>query len=202
MTLVHERTPDAVVAGARARQCPADRPVPAASHETLREVHAAYGKVLLSVVLRFTGGDRHWAEDVVQETFFRAWRHAHQLRREDDGGDRTLLPWLATVARRIVINDRRRRDCRPREVEVSAGDPGFFTVPDGTNQVLSRIVVLDAMAKLTSAHRRVITEVYLYRRTINEVADSTGVPPGTVKSRLHYGLRVMRAELEKQGVTP
>ncbi|ANW18153.1 sigma-70 family RNA polymerase sigma factor [Streptomyces clavuligerus] len=200
MIALRERTPDTAGAAALDRPHGCGHPVRAEScHETLREVHAIYGKMLLSLVLRFTGGDRHWAEDVVQETFLRAWRHVHQLRQE--GETRNLLPWLATVARRIVINDRRRRACRPKEVEVTEGDPGFFTVPDGTSQILSRIVVLDAMAKLTSAHRRVITEVYLYRRTINEVALSTGVPPGTVKSRLHYGLRIMRAELEKRGVT-
>ncbi|MQS98927.1 sigma-70 family RNA polymerase sigma factor [Streptomyces jumonjinensis] len=175
-------------------------PLAGSACETLREVQTRYGGVLLSAVLRYTNGDRHWAEDVVQETLLRVWRHEHRL--QPDGGSRNLLPWLTTVARRIVINDRRRRACRPKEVEVSEGDPGFFTVQDGTSQILARIVVLDAMAKLTTAHRSVITEVYLHRRTISEVALSSGIPPGTVKSRLHYGLRVMRAEREKRGVTP
>src|SRR4051812_3433225 len=71
----------------------------------IAELYHAYHRPLLSFVLRLVGGDRSWAEDVVQETMIRAWNSIDRL---DVDGD-SLMPWLATVARRIVIDDRRRR---------------------------------------------------------------------------------------------
>src|SRR5262245_19338781 len=81
----------------------------------IRWVYGKYADPLLGVAMKLTGGDRHWAEDVVQETLLRAWRHADVLRAT--GESRSLMPWLATVARRIVINDWRGRGVRPKEVD-------------------------------------------------------------------------------------
>ena len=91
------------------------------------ELYRVYGRPLLSFVLRLTGGDRHWAEDVVQETMIRAWRSAHQL----DENAASLLPWLATVARRIVIDDQRRKNARPQEA--GEGPLENMRVPDGSS---------------------------------------------------------------------
>ncbi len=69
------------------------------------ELYRRYRVPLMSYVLRLTAGDRQQAEDVVQETMLRAWRQAGKL----DLTEPSLMPWLATVARRIVIDDKRRR---------------------------------------------------------------------------------------------
>ena len=63
------------------------------------ELYRQYRGPLLLFVLRLTAGDPQQAEDVVQETMVRAWREARRL----DLSERSLMPWLATVARRIVI---------------------------------------------------------------------------------------------------
>ena len=152
---------------------------------------------LTGIVLRLTGGDRHWAEDVVQETLLRAWRHADALRVGRQS--RSLMPWLATVARRIVLNDRRNRSARPFEVDdaVLAG----VGVADDTELALQRIIIREALARLTPAHRRVVVEMYLRGRSVQEVAHILGIPAGTVKSRLHHAMRAMRAAMQKRGVT-
>jgi RNA polymerase sigma-70 factor (ECF subfamily) len=146
---------------------------------------------LFAVILRFTRGDWQWAEDVVQETLVRAWRNADRLSPERGSG--SLMPWLATVARRIVINTARGRDVRPRDTDESV--LAHLAVPDDTEHVLHHMVVNDALAKLTADHRTVVVELYLRSRTVNEVADLVGIPPGTVKSRAYYALRTMRAAL-------
>jgi RNA polymerase sigma-70 factor, ECF subfamily len=172
----------------------------AADELFIQSLYAEYAGSLLTVVGRLTGGDRHWAEDVVQETLLRAWRHADRL--VPQGKSRSLMPWLVTVARRIVINDWRSRDARPREVNDDA--LAMVAVPDDTERALQRLIILDALGKLRPAHRRVIVEMFLHGRTVREVARIVGVPPGTVKSRVFTAIRVMRAEMhtaEGQPVT-
>jgi RNA polymerase sigma-70 factor, ECF subfamily len=163
----------------------------------VRALYAEYSGILLSLVLRLTGGDRYWAEDVVQETLLRAWRNADGLVQHES---RSLMPWLATVARRIVINDHwRGRGTSTQEFD--GAYPPAFAVPDDTERTLQRILIDEALAKLTPAHRKVVVEIYLRGRTIDEVARMVGIPSGTVKSRAFYAMRIMRAALESRGVT-
>ena len=73
-------------------------------------LYQAYRAPLLAFVLRLTGGDRQHAEDVVQETMVRAWREAGRL----DLSGPSLMPWLTAVARRIVIDEHRRKQSAAR----------------------------------------------------------------------------------------
>jgi RNA polymerase sigma factor (sigma-70 family) len=59
-----------------------------------------------------------------------------------------------------------------------------------------RSIVRDGIAALPPKHRSVIVLFYLHGRSINETAEILGIRPGTVKSRLHFGLRALRARLE------
>jgi RNA polymerase sigma-70 factor (ECF subfamily) len=146
--------------------------------------------------MRHNGGDRQWAEDVVQETFLRAWRHTQGLLSER--GSRSMMPWLVTVARRIVLNNRRSRGARPLEVDDTY--LSLVAVPDETERTLLRTVLTEALAELTPAHRTVVVEMCVHERTTTEVSDLIGIPCGTVKSRMYYALRALRAALEDRGV--
>jgi RNA polymerase sigma factor (sigma-70 family) len=172
------------------------RPVTDADDELLvAELYRQYHRPLLTFTLRLTGGDRQWAEDVVQETMIRAWRSADRL--DVDGS--SLMPWLATVARRIVIDNRRSRDVRPPEV----GDGPLENVPmaDEMEGLLRKVVVTEALGALSPAHREILTETVLRDRTVNQAAEVLGIPVGTVKSRVYYALRALRVALEERGVT-
>ena len=72
--------------------------------------HRDYAGPLLDYVQRLLGGDRFQAEDIVQETLLRAWRHADVLERD------SARAWLFTVARRLVVDGYRRRRRRPAAV--------------------------------------------------------------------------------------
>ncbi|REH38284.1 RNA polymerase sigma-70 factor (ECF subfamily) [Kutzneria buriramensis] len=150
---------------------------------------------LFGHVLRLTGGDQQWAEDVVQETLFRAWRNADKL----DDAPGLLRAWLFTVARRIVIDGHRSKGARPPETE--AGPLELVAVPDGTDKTLSAMVVAEALRSLSPEHREAILQTYLKDRTVNEAAEVLGVPPGTVKSRVYYALRALRRALQDRGMT-
>jgi len=158
------------------------------------ELYRQYRAPLITYVLRLTAGDRQQAEDVVQETMLRAWRQADKL----DLTEPSLMPWLATVARRIVIDDKRRKSARPAET----GDGMLENAPgtDTTEDMLRKVLVADALRSLTPAHREVLNETILRDRTVNQAADALGIPVGTVKSRVYYALKALRVVLAERGV--
>ncbi|MEU4804427.1 sigma-70 family RNA polymerase sigma factor [Actinosynnema sp. NPDC023587] len=161
--------------------------------ELIRRLYREFGSALLGHAMRLTGSDRQWAEDIVQETLVRAWRNAEKLERDPV----LLRSWLFTVARRLVIDDRRKRSVRPRESELTPSDEA--PVRDEADRTLAAIVVAEAMNGLTEEHREAILETYLRDRTVGEAAAVLGVPPGTVKSRVYYALRALRRALQDRG---
>jgi RNA polymerase sigma-70 factor (ECF subfamily) len=162
--------------------------------EFVTRLYAEHRDFMLSFLLRLTGGDRHWAEDVLQETMTRAWRHADQLR---SSGAISLRPWLTTVARRIVINNRRGLRVRPQEVDAPLE---LLPVADETEQALLRTVLVDALKELGTPQRNVVVAMYLRGHSVEEVARLLDIPPGTVKSRSFYALRTLRAVLQERGL--
>jgi RNA polymerase sigma-70 factor, ECF subfamily len=175
--------------GSRGRQANAD------DDAIVTELYRRYRTPLLAYVLRLTGGDRQQAEDVVQETMVRAWRQAGQL----DLAAPSLMPWLVTVARRIVIDQGRRRRARPTET----GDQMLENVPvaDTTEDLLRKVVVTEAMQALSAAHREILNETILRDRSVSQAAEALGIPVGTVKSRVYYALRALRLVLAERGVS-
>jgi RNA polymerase sigma-70 factor, ECF subfamily len=163
--------------------------------ESLRALYDGHAPALLAYALRLTEGDRGRAEDIVQETLVRAWRHLDRL--DETGGP--VRPWLFTVAQRLAIDAHRARRARPPEI----GDTVLASVPglDGVEPALDRIVVTDALESLSAEHRAVSGETYYRGRTVAEAAAVLGIPPGTVKSRSYYALRALRLALTERGVT-
>lgn len=160
-----------------------------ASDEALiRSLYEEHGRALLAYAIRLTG-DRAAAEDVVQETLIRAWRHIEAL--ADDKGP--VRRWLFTVERNIITDRYRARAARPTEV---AESPAHTQVErDHADQVVDSVAVLEAMDHLSVDHRNVLVEIYFHDRSVAETATRLGLPPGTVKSRSHYALKALRAVL-------
>jgi RNA polymerase sigma-70 factor (ECF subfamily) len=161
----------------------------------LRALYDAHVLALLGYALRLCDGDRAMAEDLVQETLVRAWRHLDRL----DPHAAPVRPWLFTVAQHLAIDAYRARRARPQEV----GEEALDTVPglDKVERALDRIIVIDALQSLSPEHRAVIVETYYRGRTVAEAARVLGVPPGTVKSRCYYALRALKLALAERGVT-
>jgi RNA polymerase sigma-70 factor (ECF subfamily) len=160
------------------------------------ELYRQYRGPLLLFVLRLTAGDRQQAEDVVQETMVRAWREARRL----DLSEPSLMPWLATVARRIVIDEHRRKSARPPEIGGAEVDRAPAAA-DETENLLRKVLVAEALQALSVAHRQVLNETILRDRTVNDAAEVLGIPVGTVKSRVYYALKALRVALAERGVS-
>jgi RNA polymerase sigma-70 factor (ECF subfamily) len=161
----------------------------------LRELYDAHAGALLAYSMRLTNGDRGRAEDVVQETMLRAWRHREAL----DEARGPVRPWLFTVAHHVAIDAHRARSARPTEV----GDAVLATVPaaDEIDARLDRLLIADAMAALSAEHQAVLVETYYLGHSVADAAVALGVPSGTVKSRTFYALRALKLALAERGVT-
>ncbi len=173
---------------------PAAVPDRYAPEPALRELYLAHGAALLGYLVRLTDGDRHRAEDILQETLVRAWRHPDA--RGDAGG--WSRPWLLAVARRIAIDQVRAARARPSEV----GDERLAERPvaeDRFDRLIDRAEVRAALLTLPVRLREVLVEVYFRQRTVAETAAALGIPEGTVKSRTYHAMRALRQELLDRG---
>jgi RNA polymerase sigma-70 factor (ECF subfamily) len=72
---------------------------------------------------------------------------------------------------------------------------------DATSVVLDRWLIAEALGSLTAQHRSVINAAYYEGRSVVDISARLRIPEGTVKSRLHYGLRTLRLALQEKGVT-
>ncbi|WP_330290922.1 sigma-70 family RNA polymerase sigma factor [Streptomyces sp. NBC_00576] len=151
-----------------------------------------YRARLLRYVYRFTSGDRHRAEDIVQETMLRAWLAADLDRHDED----RRIAWLYRVARNLAV-DAHRRD---RAIPVGVIPDGMVHRPDSAGDladgVATRQVVRLALAGLSPEHREVLFHIHLRDHTRAEAARTIGVPQGTVKSRNHYALLALRDQIQ------
>ncbi|HEX3650588.1 MAG TPA: sigma-70 family RNA polymerase sigma factor [Pseudonocardiaceae bacterium] len=162
----------------RRRQADADEAL-------VRSVYEEHGRALLAYATRLTG-DSAMAEDIVQETLVRAWKHPEVL----VNGKGSVRGWLLTVARNIITDRARARSVRPVEVAESPVTPPVAR--DHADSVVDSMVVIEALHQLSGHHRDVLIELYFRGRSVTETADVLGIPPGTVKSRSHHALRALR----------
>lgn len=137
--------------------------------------------------------DHHLAEDIVQETLIRAWRHAGGL----NPARGSVRGWLLTVARNLAIDRIRSASSRHESVGTEHRPeplPGGIH-PDHADQVVAAQVTAELLAGLSPEHRDVIRHTCLDGWTAKETARALGIPIGTVKSRRHYALSVLRRRL-------
>jgi RNA polymerase sigma-70 factor (ECF subfamily) len=156
----------------------------------LADLYRMHGASVHKYLRSLTNGDAHLAEDILQETFLRAWRTPRLAHRPE-----AARPWLATVARNLVVDRVRQRNRRPRE----AGEAALAHLPTARceiSRVVDSITLADAMARLTPGRREVVVQMYLHGRSSEEISAALGIPVGTVKSRAHSALRSLRVQLK------
>jgi RNA polymerase sigma-70 factor (ECF subfamily) len=139
-------------------------------------------------------GDPQAAAEILQDTFQRAWQRRHTLR-----PDASPVPWLHRVALNLCYSrlGRRRLAAEPlgeghSEVRDAAVEP-----PERAERQELRRLVRERVAALPPKHQGVVVLYYLHGLSLQETADVLEVRLGTVKSRLHYALRSLRVELER-----
>jgi RNA polymerase sigma-70 factor (ECF subfamily) len=160
-----------------------------AADAAVRQLYARHAVALHRYVARFCP-DPTSADDIVQETFIRAWRHLPELSAEG----RPVRPWLFRVARNLLIDADRAARSRPATVQAEPAEQGRDDT--GLSQVLDRQLVTDALKQLSPAHRSVLVEVFYGGDSVTRAARQLGIPHGTARSRLHYALQALRGQLE------
>ena len=167
-----------------------------ATGEALRALYRTYGGELLGFALNSLG-ERGAAEEIVQEVFTRAWRHAERY----DPSRGSVRTWLYQIARHAIIDMRRRASARP---SLAAGEPALEATsgPDSIEQAMLGWQVAAALERLTPEHRQMIRLAHFQGMSVREIADKCELPIGTVKSRTWYALRSLRLVLEEMGVMP
>lgn len=163
----------------------------AADEEGLRVAFLAYGGELLGFARRSVR-DQGRAEDVVQETFLRAWRS----RRRFDPSLGSLRAWLFAIERRVLIDHAAKTAPMPDDRRHAIATP---FEEDWVDEALLGWQVAEAVERLDDAHRMVVVELYVNGRTSREVSELFAIPEGTVRSRAYYALRSLRVILEDVG---
>ncbi len=165
-------------------------PSGALTHERdVREAYAAHAAELYGFAVRSLG-DAGLAEEAVQETFLRAWRAGERF----DPEIGSLRTWLFAILRNVVIDLGRARAARP-----GVAEQGVEPSVEPFDEALLAWQIEEAMRRIGDQHRQVLVETYYRGRPYAEVAEELGVPEGTVKSRVYYGLRALRVVLEEMG---
>ncbi|MHA6630770.1 sigma-70 family RNA polymerase sigma factor [Pseudonocardia sichuanensis] len=170
------------------------------SEHALRAAYAAHGAELYRFALRQLGDDGA-AQDVVQEVFLRAWRRADSY----DPSIASLRVWLFALARNAVIDEVRRVAVRPwrrglvGEVEA---DARTGSVDAAEHALVDTWLVEEALRRIREEHRTAIVQTYLRGRPYAEVAAELGIPVGTLRSRVFYGLKALRLAMDEMGVEP
>jgi RNA polymerase sigma factor (sigma-70 family) len=148
----------------------------AGDHHAFARLYYEYGR-LVHRVASCTLGRADLADDATQETMLRAW---HSASRIDPA--RPIAPWLATVAKRVAIDISRREAVRAT-VPLRDADAGAVTVADPLARSDVATVVHAALAKLHPDDAELMRLHHFDGLTYTEVAERTGTPVGTIKSR-------------------
>jgi RNA polymerase sigma factor (sigma-70 family) len=159
----------------------------------LDELYERYKTMAYSIAYRITN-DATLAEDVVQDAFLGAWRNAERY----VAGKGSVKTWLLSIVHHRAIDAIRRRKPTAELPDVELVPPPQFQVPDVWAEVAADLdaeEVRRALATLSDVQREAIELAYFGGLTQQEVAERTGTPLGTVKSRMRLGLLAMRRVL-------
>jgi len=160
----------------------------------LEYLYDRYKTMAYSIAYRITN-DATLAEDVVQDAFLGAWRNAARYLE----GRGSVKTWLLSIVHHRAIDAIRRRRPTTELPEIDAGLPEALTLPDVWAEVsasLDSVTVREALVELSDVQREALELAYFGGLTQQEIAERTGTPLGTVKSRMRLGLLAMRRRLE------
>ena len=169
------------------------QPVDLNDEQVLRVAVREHGAELYRFARRVLGDDG-LAEEAVQETFLKAWRRAHRF----DPERASLRTWLFAILRNTTVDLARSRASRPSLAAENADDDAADPIDAIEGRVRSWQIE-EALRRLSDDHRVAVVEVHLRARSYEEVGQDLGIPAGTVKSRVYYGLKALRSTLIEQG---
>jgi RNA polymerase sigma-70 factor (ECF subfamily) len=163
---------------------------------SLAALYDRYHLLAFSLALRVVN-DRGRAEDVVQDAFLAVWRKAASYAE----GRGSVKTWLTSIVRNRAIDlvrGRRESDADDEAVLLALRDPS----PSIVEQVTARLDgewICSAIDTLSIEQRQAVVMAYFEGRSHSEIAELTGLPLGTVKSRIRLAMQRMKTELLAAG---
>ncbi|MBP6813027.1 MAG: sigma-70 family RNA polymerase sigma factor [Saprospiraceae bacterium] len=151
----------------------------------LSQVYDMYSGALYGVVLRIVQSPE-LAQQVLQDTFLKVWRNSASY----DAAKGRLFTWLLNIARNTAIDATRtahfRNQKKTENIETLVHKPGNETLnPD-------HLGIREVVGTLDEKYKSLIDLIYFKGYTQEEVAEETGIPIGTVKTRLRYAMNELR----------
>lgn len=167
--------------------------------EAIRAIYATYGRLVYTSVYKVLG-EHTLAEEATQQTFVKAWQAASSY-----DPTREMGPWLATIARHVAIDIRRREARRPHRAiqDADQSDPALIDLPPSDEQIWEICEVRRALDSLDSDEAELIRLKHYEDLSETQIAERLRIPPGTVKSRTsraHKHLLLLLGHLRDEGI--
>lgn len=163
----------------------------------LGELHDRHAGMLLAMVRRILA-DRSDAEEIVQEVFLQAW---HQAARYDPRRS-AVSTWLVLIARSRAIDRLRTRRVVARTLDSFQQEkPERHTSPDegsAVQRAQQRVRVREVLGSLPAEQRQVLELAFYGDLSQSEIAERTGTPLGTVKTRTLLAMKKLRQALNDE----
>ncbi len=166
----------------------------------LTEFYDAYAGGVFAMLIRMLG-ERHEAEELLQEVFVEIWRRAPSY----DFKKASVKTWIAQIARSRGIDLIRARNSRGAGKHVDVGDivlkADSSSDPEAATGAKQRQTqIQSALQTLTEEQREALTLSYYGGLSHNEIAKKLDLPLGTIKSRILSAMKILRAEFGSGGV--
>ncbi len=153
--------------------------------KALAQLYDAYGNALFGVVFRIVH-TQELAEQVLQDTFLKAWRNINSY----DAGKGRLFTWLLNIARNTAIDATRtahfQNSQKTDAIDTLVSQPGTQTLNPET------LGLRELVGRLDDKYKEIIDLIYFKGHTQEETAEITGIPIGTIKTRLRYAINELR----------
>lgn len=165
----------------------------AADEAAFAAIYRHWGSLVHTMAARSLG-DADEAEDVTQQVFIGAWRGRHGFRPERGA----LGAWLVGITRRKIVDALAARTRRLTLVHSATHEaPAAPRVQAGPDEVLDRVLLIEALSRLPHAQREVLCMAFYEDLTQVQISERTGVPLGTVKSHIRRGLHRLRTAIDQ-----
>ena len=163
------------------------------NHRALELLHTRYAALLRTISMKVLHNDAD-SEDLLQDIFMEIWDRAASY----DPQMGKPLAWIATLTRRRAIDRLRKRETYSRVEDRFADEcelrgEGWTHVHEDVSHTEQTACLNRALATLPEAQRSAIFLAFHHQMTQREIAAHTGIPLGTIKTRLELGLRKMAA---------
>jgi RNA polymerase sigma-70 factor (ECF subfamily) len=171
------------------------RSIAAGNKQAMQILFARHNVRVFRFLARFVE-DKSAAEDLVSEVFLDVWRRAGRFQ-----GRSQATTWLLAIARNKVLSAVQRRSNEELDENAAAAVEDPQDGPEVTLQNRQKAeVLLNCLRQLSVAHREVIDLVYYHEKSVDEVAEITGIPQNTVKTRVFYARKRIAELMAAQGI--